>query len=397
MHKKWFILILLGSLHSTNTFATDLFNSISQSPAFPQPGVTEIYNVELNFDALKSGPQTLSVEIGDDIDLVFQLKTFEAIAGYTEDLSSPAPGCNASDNGECPLIPIPGLVPEGFRFNWVGTNYNVDVTGSGGFESKLMLSWVNGALSGYLTSSSGHFVIGRYEVAKVDMSYHLSGLENDTPSVAQPKATYETYKGVQIPDCPPPQSSNPTPDTSFGNEVDILVLYTESARVQEGGNSAVCTDTTHIDAIIEQAKISTQLTFSYGTDTKVNFLRPYRLTGMPTFSSGFTMLSTMSNNNNIKALRDEVGADVVVTLIADADVSSFNSGFALVIPDDVNTDFSPSYYSWVKANSQRQLPKIFAHEVGHLAGLHHAQENDPISPPLAYTTEAFGYDRSSRF
>jgi len=151
-------------------------------------------------------------------------------------------------------------------------------------------------------------------------------------------------------------------------EIDMLVVYTPTARIVSGGTNGVL-------ALIELAALETNQAFANsGVDTAVRVVHTAELTGYAESSSFSTELSRLrlpadGYMDEIHALRDLYGADQVTLIVG----NESSCGIAYV-QDTPASWFEQLAFSVVSRNCATGYYS-FAHELGHNLGCQHDQAN----------------------
>lgn len=369
------------SMHSSNR----LFELVGPPDiGTPPPGVLFTFPVTLDFEVMSRVPEDIAIEVPNPllpigIELIEIPRTsFEMIDGYIEDTS--VPGCQTTDS--CPLIPDPDASPEEFSFIWYGR-----------LDAKVLsLTWRYGQFVGYFQYEHGHYRIYGDSLTQVDSSYFFNQLADDTADAfanPMPKAENVASKGT----------------SGTFNAIDTLVLYSEGARTSpnHNGDPMDCNDDESITTLISAAVTHSNGSHmasgpdgSNGTGTQHGEVYYRRLTGLPTDADGSSAWETETeaffdivDNSAIEAERQELGADIVVVVLADGDFDIAFPDFSYCgFADIPNTADSNDPQNWgaakaiVRENCQRQIPYIFTHEVGHLLGAQHALSQSPDQDPL---------------
>ena len=149
--------------------------------------------------------------------------------------------------------------------------------------------------------------------------------------------------------CPPTEQS----------VIDVAVFYTPAARNAEGGTQAIEDE---IDLMI--AGTNTAYTNS-GVNQRVNLVAVAEVAY--TEVAGLTDLNRLTSRfdgymDEVHAIRDRVAADIVMLIRRPTGVAA---GVAELMTT-VSTGFASSAFGVSTANT-----RLFAHELGHLMGLHH--------------------------
>jgi peptidyl-Asp metalloendopeptidase len=238
---------------------------------------------------------------------------------------------------------------------------------------------------------------------------HLQGVEPSGVSlvvrdgvlagnVSIPGTSYEVrYEGSGVysinqidpaafpPEAPPiPVHTPPTFSPTAGDDgsiVDVMVVYTATARLAAGGTSAM-------NALIALA-VSESNT-GYGNSNVTQRLRLVHTAEVNYSEAGFNWDTTLSRLTNtadgfmdeVHALRDTYAADAVVLIVNDTFYCGL--GWLMTTVSDGFKTFAFSLVSRICAAGNYS----FAHELGHNMGSHHDRAN--ASGPAAYPY-SYGY------
>ncbi|MGH7596287.1 MAG: M12 family metallo-peptidase [bacterium] len=260
-------------------------------------------------------------------------------------------------------IPIPGLgqlvvtatkieQPDTSKVFWSGVLQDN--------RSPLFFTVVNGDVTGMIHTERAVFSIeplgaGHHVLIALDQSK----FGPDDPPDASSKISPDKNHGVQVPEMQPSKSFSEAL-TTVGPVIDLLVAYTPAVASASGNISSLigaCIDVTKLTltnsnvnadvALVHSVQVS--YTESGFTNIDVN-----RLQGT---SDGYM--------DNVHALRDQYGADIVVLLIAYADFLGQAYGI----------EVSASGAFCVVEDNPAVGNYTFPHEIGHLVGDRH--DNDP--------------------
>ena len=149
--------------------------------------------------------------------------------------------------------------------------------------------------------------------------------------------------------CPPTEQS----------VIDVAVFYTPAARDDEGGTTAIKDE---IDSIVAGTNTAYR---DSGVDQRINLVAVAEVDY--TEGSAFTDLARLTSRSDsympeVHTIRDRVGADIVMLIRQPTD---FTAGRAQIMTT-VSPAFASSAFGVGNATTLN-----FAHELGHLMGLHH--------------------------
>ena len=161
--------------------------------------------------------------------------------------------------------------------------------------------------------------------------------------------------------------SFPTTQSDDGSVIDLLVVYTPEARVQEGGTSAM-------ESLIDLAESETNAAYANSGVTHVVDVVAKQEISFSESGLGFSGMLSSAQNGSITGLhdlRDTHGADLVVVLVK-GDGSLCGLGYLM---QTVSSSFAPFGYS-VTATSCATGNYTFGHEIGHNMAARHDRAND---------------------
>jgi hypothetical protein len=172
-----------------------------------------------------------------------------------------------------------------------------------------------------------------------------------------------------------------------GSLIDLLVMYTPSAKTEAGGataiNNLILTSVAETNMAFGRSGVNHRVRLVHAAET-ANWTH----NGNPVnaddfdFLTAITMLKSPSDGKMDAAhtLRDTFGADAVVLLLDRTELCG--RGY-LMGPDDVNASFAPWAFSvthWECASGNY----TFGHELGHNMGLMHDRANSDQTPAFPY-------------
>jgi hypothetical protein len=200
-------------------------------------------------------------------------------------------------------------------------------------------------------------------------------------------------------------ATTPTVAASAGTgvEVHLLMLYTQSVKTTLSGASRVAALQSEFDAAA--AKVNSELAASNVT-ARVKLVKIAETTYDESVSASdgvqndaLTALYKTSDGkmDEIHALRDQVGADVVCLVLNRSDTSSIGLSFVLDNPSSVNQsyDLVNSFYGFAVVQYAAVAgTDVVPHELGHIFGCAHARGD----PGATGTKDgAFSYSYGYRF
>ncbi|WP_298896801.1 M12 family metallo-peptidase [uncultured Psychroserpens sp.] len=165
-------------------------------------------------------------------------------------------------------------------------------------------------------------------------------------------------------------------DQSFnddGNTIDILICYSSKAKQAAGGKD-------QIESFIKNTVVVTNLSY-----TNSNVSHKIRLVGTHELTKDETGIAEkevdlLKNNSNVKNLRDQVKADIVMLFVEDLD----SCGIVYAIQSSITPSFQSNAYGVVKRSCALGYYSL-AHEIGHLMGCRHNCAADNNSTPYPYS------------
>jgi hypothetical protein len=155
-------------------------------------------------------------------------------------------------------------------------------------------------------------------------------------------------------------------DASTGQVIDVLVAYTPEAQTNAGGDSGMQTRILNAVAAANQGYLNSRI------DIYLNLVHTvlvnYTETG--TMSTALSRLKGTTDGymDEVHALRDQYGADVVVLINTDTDTCGVS-----YVMRSVSTAFAGNAFAAVRDGCLAS--GSFAHEIGHLQGNMHDPES----------------------
>ncbi len=334
----------------------------------PPPTAFQINQISINFDVLKEIPEQLLIEFPDGGSTVVPLQSFDPRAGFYFRSEDDPPGPE--------VYPIPGLPDDEFSYLWTGVNDDYDV----------LLSVTNGQLTGLITGNEGRYGIerifgGDYNYIEIRLEGYPSqdepeegddGLINVT---SEPAETHISHvKSFAI-------NANNSPVVNRGSTtfVDLMVLWTEEARVDAGGDSNNANDTQDIEALMVASVDHTNLALTNSlTNTRVTKIFTAKLNGFVNTGNVTIDRNNFKVNTTMENFRNSVGADMAILIVGDSFTQCGiayvqtrpNCGGNLSPGCDVGADFNEFSVALVD-QSCAIFDDTFTHELGHLFGGNH--------------------------
>lgn len=242
---------------------------------------------------------------------------------------------------------------------------------AGDARSSVTLVYGQGVLTGSLLTATGTYMIrpagnGVHVIAEVDQA--LLAREADPIAVTYTAAEMEAAADVIM--------------TDTAGVIDIMVVYTPTARTHAGGQTA-------IEQLIATAVSETNT--SYANSRILQRIRlvhtaPVEYTEVSNFGTSLSALrlGTGAGLEGVAALRDQYAADLVMMLIHPTSPSACGIAY---VQNSVSPAFSPFGFS-VTDSACMSPGFTFAHELGHNMGAHHDWYVSSSQLPFPY---AHGY------
>jgi len=186
--------------------------------------------------------------------------------------------------------------------------------------------------------------------------------------------------------------------------IDVLVLFTNEARIEAGGDPANVYDDAEVRSSVRSAMEEANAVLG-NSQTNVQF-RPIidRLDGLVLTGNANDDLESIIRNQIVQGKRDLYGADIVSVVLDSASSAFSNCGFARTqrndcgdfepIPGcDVGEMFAEYAFHWVKYQCLSLRPTL-THEAGHNMGCEHSKADLTHFPDVvqrASFPHSFGY------
>lgn len=347
----------------------------------PNETTNQINEIELNFDELKLGPDSLIIELSDSSTILIENGQFIPKHGYTfRDEDDDPPGT--------PVFWLtPGLTNDDLSYLWKGSNS----------EYQVLLNVHMGILNGYITSNEKRYGIKK----KLNGTYVLIDvrLEGFRPmdiiassSVATPIPEFDNpnrnayITNVKKMELRPQSHSG---NQLFANEsLDIMVLYDEDARVANCNLPCDPDDTDGIEGLIHTSveHANSALSNSLVVDN-ISTIYIGKLNGFTFNDDPIGDRELFRINASVNSLRNQVGADVV-SFVHGAPPSLFeHCGIAYVqthptcdvplIPGCSDGTLFEDFAFNLVAQDCSIWNDTFTHELGHLMGANHVAIESP--------------------
>lgn len=418
MKSTIFASILAMLMIPTQGMALDLFIDVGDVPPdySPEPGswVSSKRPVTIAFDNLKQAPSELAIVIPEQVNELIDNTRFIYRSGFIYDDENGTIDCNQQ---LCDIIPDPTALPDEFSYRWFGS--------SNGFEISLTVE--NGRLLGIIEGNSGRWLLS----ADNFDDYYLEELDR---SLAPPFDTADLLPNMarKVEKELPPLSISRVDVTDWeanigsleesknssrsitDNPIDILVLYTEQARIEAGGSSSNINDTADIELTIKASVDDLQSAFDISKMANISVGRIHiaKINGFSATGDSDADKLWLKNDSSVQSLRNNLGADIV-SLIARNNTDLGYAGVAFAqrpgcdFSDPISDcgtgeDFSEYAVSIIAQNAAHTWYS-FAHEVGHNLGGEHdwdiiqSQTNNQFTRENASLPYAFGHYATTQY
>ncbi len=401
--------LALLAIQVAHAEALPLFTQLTYSQADNSPPPEDalaIWTSQLDIAGIATMPADIFVQIprdAGDVVASVHLESMDRREGFGE---RDADACVHGDPSGCEIIPYPDFPAELFSYTWVGQGDGYD----------LRLTVHHGHAVGVLSGPKGRFGIGWHTLKELRVTYFKT---DDSVVYDQPSELTLPLPRQSVPSAAPPltpgmvQSATlariqplRTQQTSSTTQLDMLVLFTENARQQAGGNPSDCTDTSGLMTYVYQNVNSMNAAFQRSQiQAQIGVVTVARLNGYTLIPYNFNVATIYQNrdsiqqSSNIRQFRDLVGADVVSTLV-DTQTNLGTCGVAYIQRPDCGGGGSvsgcgsgPLFSDWtyLLETIQCAIVDTFTHEVGHVLGAEHDAAHTSANSATASFPYSFGY------
>ena len=246
----------------------------------------------------------------------------------------------------------------GFR-SWVGSIEGIA-------DSHVVFTERHGVVSGLINAVGTTYQIrtevpGTYILERVE----VSRLGNEREPVAVHDAVGAAEAVDRYDDAAPVARDD-------GTTIDVLMLYTPSARAQRGGTAS-------IESLVSQIISDTNTAFARsGIHARVRLIAAVEV-AVDEAPTMFSDLTAISASAQVRRLRDAARADLVQLLVNSPDLSACGVGHLLTAQNAA--DF-PAYSV---ADIACAAQYTSTHEMGHNLGSHHAPEDGAFGALFDYS------------
>jgi len=370
--KKYLLLLMLVGGGTANSQTTLITNIEPPAPVSPAPTAYQVNQISLDLDGLKQVPESLTIDFPDTTSTVVPISNFIPRNGFTVRTDNDPPGTP-------PVYPTPGVPNEELDYLWMGSNDDYDV----------MLSVTKGQLTGLITGNVKRYGIQRTQAQTYNMiDVRLEGyppqdiVDTESINVAGQPVENQIVLNNDINEYVM-FNEDYTGSTTPYTLIDILVFYTDQARIDAGGAPGDIYDTEDIEALVLASVDHTNVALiNSQTNTRVYHLYTVNLL------SGFALTGDLRDDRYqfsidpyVRYIRNLVGADVVTLMVENPSINFDACGVAFVqtypecdnIPQpgcDDGEDFEDFAFNLVSQHCA-VLDDTFTHELGHLFGGNH--------------------------
>ncbi len=263
---------------------------------------------------------------------------------------------------------------DGHSFAWYGRP-----TGSAGGQALLVVT--DGRVAGSVRTASGEF-------------YRIRSVSPDVQVIRQVsyQGTPPMPDAVPVPDSEVPQAAKAqqASPAAASATLDVLVVYTAGARQAAGGTSAIQNEIQLAIAELNQSFGNS------GIDLQARLVHSDEIVYNNEQTDLSTSLARLRATNDgymddVHALRDQYGADVVALLVNGPGSGGGTVGTGYIM-QTVGSYFSAYAFSVTEVNFATGPAYALLHEIGHNLGCAHDRANASSAGAYSYS---YGYQRAT--
>lgn len=353
----------------------------------PPAGIDGLVDITIDLPALEQAPWWIRIQLTQTREILVALRYFEAIEGFDV-------------NGH----PLPGMGTEDLRYTWRGQGEGFDV----------VISVVHGWVSGSVIGAEDHY--------KIQQTLFTTQLEDLGELPIEEEPPLEPAPALNSPpeaeDLIPYREMTPADSpltvelvderlrrkSALSDQVrlDVLVFFTEQARIDAGGDP---TDPSHVDpilAVVDESYMQGNQAFENSdVNVRIEVVAVFRVLSFELTGTARGDLFKVKDDPLIAQLRRDHDADLVSFIVPhyESDPSVNYCGFAFAqrkqcwdgapIP---GCDIGPKFYDFAyhvvsEGCAARRLAWI--HELIHGLGCEHARME--LSAPLEWAALPSAY------
>lgn len=349
-----------------------LLTTVADNPSgSPPPGIAASYVVTVNLSGLELNPASVTIDLPGGDSITADRLAFKTYEGFAPD-GTPGTSTTLSD----------------LAYSWRGQSADQD---------NVVLAVVEGALWALISGPQRHYSITMGASDQLLNSLDYTGLPRDVEDPIMGPDPWTVPYAPPEPFVPRPQQEGVIP------EIDLLVLYTEQARLETGGDSMDPEDDAGLRGLVYAAVEEINQSFGNSqVNGTVNVIHFEKISYTPV-GSPVTDVRNLKDHPDLVDIREEHGADVVTVILRNSSsgiVGNCGQAFTqrpgcsdvsgLPIPDcNPGPDFADWAVNYVAWNCLSL--KVLAHEFGHNSGCEHNPEMTSIPPEDASFPWSYGH------
>lgn len=378
--KNYLLILMLIAAFSANSQTVLITNIEEAGAGSPPPTAYQINEISLNLNSLKQVPESILIDFPDNTSTVVPISNFIPRNGFTLRTEDDPPGTP-------PVYPTPGVPNNELDYLWTGSNADYDV----------MLSVNKGQLTGLMTGNEKRYGIEKTLSNSYNMiDIRLEGyppqdiLDEEIINISSQNDLYsETsvshFKSFNM------FNESYSGTTSSFTPIDILIFWTEQARIDAGGDPNDPDDTEEIEALMTASVDHTNVALMNSqTNTRVYKLYTYQLHGFTLTGDVRADREALRSDLYVNIFRNIVGADTVTLMVENYSSLFQYCGFAYV-QTHPQCDSVPQIgcgdggdfmnYAFNMVSQQCAIfDDTFTHELGHLFGANHVNILSQLPP-----------------